>query len=152
MISFLTLNLRVLFTSLLWTKHPLDLEDGATPLRFQLRHQHAVTNNSRVLFSDVAPLFVAETYNVNTRYINAHRPSSYSAFSHARLQSIMHMQNQFLPWENVRLLGPNVGSRETLLQLAKMTHNSYFDTDHPNWYDLGDAWNKVCLANPILPS
>jgi putative lipase involved disintegration of autophagic bodies len=143
MFSLFPVALRVLFASLPWTTNQLE---GATPgLTFQLRHQHGVTNDSRVLFSDIAPSFVAGTYAVNTRHVDIQSPLSYSDFTRARLRSMRHMQSESFLWEKKKVLGPDVQSRDTLLQLAKMTHNSYFETDHPQWYEL-DGWNSVSLS------
>jgi hypothetical protein len=40
-------------------------------------------------------------------------------------------------------MGPDVESRATLLELAKMTNNAYVEPDDPAWYDLGANWNDV---------
>jgi hypothetical protein len=141
MLSLVPTTLRLLFASLLWSDEPLN---GATPLRFQLRHQHAVSNGSRVVFSDVVSSFASESYAVSAQDFDSHRPASYSAFDRARLRSMRYMQSERVAWDNVKMLGPNVQSRETLLQLAQMTHNSYFESGHPHWYDLGERWNTVC--------
>ena len=37
-------------------------------------------------------------------------------------------------------------SRETLLELAKMTNNAYVEPSDPAWYDLGTGWNSVCAV------
>ncbi|KAG5337287.1 hypothetical protein C0989_009933 [Termitomyces sp. Mn162] len=46
-----------------------------------------------------------------------------------------------LQWNEEEVIGPDVESRETLLELAKMTNNAYLCDDDPDWYDLGDSWN-----------
>ena len=46
-------------------------------------------------------------------------------------------------WEEISVPGPDVESRETLLQLAKMSNNAYVEPGDPYWYDLGGNWNSV---------
>jgi putative lipase involved disintegration of autophagic bodies len=53
---------------------------------------------------------------------------------------LRHAQSQRLLWDDVTLVGPAVDKREALLQLAKMTHNSYFAPGDAQWYAL-DRWN-----------
>ena len=57
-----------------------------------------------------------------------------------------HAENQLIRWDNVDTLGPEVESRETLLQLAKLTFNAYAaGPGKPSeWYELGE-WNTVML-------
>jgi len=140
MFSLFPNTLRLLLASFLWNKEPQAL-DGATQVRFQLRHQLASSNGSRLVFSNVAPSFAAETYAVNTRTMEIYRPSSYAHFSRARLRSMRNMQSEWHLWDGVETLGPQVRSRTTLLELAKMTYNSYYESGHQAWYDLG--WNAV---------
>lgn len=140
MFSLLPTTLRVLLASLLWTKNP---PSATSSLRFQLRHEHAVSNTSLIIFSDVAPSFTADSYGVNTRPVLTHKPSSDAAFSRARLRSLRHMQSELLQWHDEEVVGPDVENRETLLQLAKMTSNSYFEPVDKEWYDLGPRWNNV---------
>lgn len=123
--------LQFLIASLLWK------EERARPqgnsLTFELRHQHAVTDRSLLVFSDV-PKFrqlAGEDdrlqYSVKTRVTQSH------VFS------------QFLDsWDELELPGPNVTDRETLHTLATMTNNAYFqDPKKKGWYDLGPDWNSV---------
>ncbi|KII89449.1 hypothetical protein PLICRDRAFT_608546 [Plicaturopsis crispa FD-325 SS-3] len=131
--------LRLLLGTFLWTK------EIPAPLRFQLRHEHGVSNDSRILLSDVVSsnALVQETYNVNTRRIRAHRPSSFSAFSSARFRSLWNLESEILRWDEVEVDGPNVDDRQTLLTLAKMTSNAYYsDPQEKDWYTLGDDWNS----------
>jgi hypothetical protein len=139
MYSLLPVAIQTLLTSILWT----DTNDATTPLRFQLRHEHAVSNASRVVFSDTVPSLVPEVYGVNTRRVVSHRPSSMPAFSNARLRSLRHAQNDALLWKESDILGPNVKERETLLTLAKMTSNAYNQPADKAWYDLDSNWNSV---------
>jgi len=70
------------------------------------------------------------------------RPSSFTAFSRARTRSIVFGQNERLQWDEEEIVGPDVESRETLLELAKMTNNAYIEPDDSQWYDLGGVWNN----------
>ncbi|KAG1738357.1 alpha/beta-hydrolase [Suillus paluster] len=115
------------------------------PLRFELRHEHAVSPDAHVAFSDV-PLTVSlvdgnqSSYSIDTRHTTAYRPSSFSAYNDARILSMRHAQSANLPWYEAEILGPNVESRETLLELAKMTNNAYVTPDDSQWYELSDNW------------
>jgi putative lipase involved disintegration of autophagic bodies len=40
-------------------------------------------------------------------------------------------------------MGPDVESREALLELAKMTNNAYVEPQDPYWYDLRGNWSEV---------
>jgi lipase ATG15 len=59
------------------------------------------------------------------------------------MRSIRHRQSEDIPWEEDEISGPDVESRETLLELAKMTHNAYIDPDDPAWYELDRNWTVV---------
>jgi len=125
--------LQFLVTSLLWKEeHP---PPAGNSLTFELRHEHAVTNGSLQVFSDV-PKFrqlAGEDdriqYSVKTKATQSH------------------VLTQFLnSWDEVEVPGPNVTDRETLHTLAMMTSNAYFqDPKKKGWYDLGPDWNSVGL-------
>ena len=123
--------LRFLVTSLLWSEDYLRPPDNS--LTFELRHEHAVTNGSLLIFSDV-PKFrqLADEddrlhYSVKTKATRSH------------------VFTQFLnSWDEVEVPGPNVTDRETLHTLAMMTNNAYYeDPGTKSWYDLGPYWNSV---------
>ena len=123
--------LQFLVTSLLWKEECLRQPDNS--LTFELRHEHAVTNGSLLIFSDV-PKFrqlAGEDdrlqYSVKTKATQSH------AFT------------QFLnSWDEVEVPGPNVTDRETLRALAMMTNNAYYEgPGTKGWYDLGPDWNSV---------
>jgi hypothetical protein len=114
-------------------------------LTFQLRHEHGLTNNSRIVFSDIPTTRVAAlagAYEIKTRRIGLHRPTTSSI------------------WDKVEVPGPNITDRETLLQLAMMTNNAYsHDPSSKEWYDVGPNWNSVSirfvlytLLSPLPPS
>ena len=112
-------------------------------LRFQLRHQHGVTRDSHIVFADVPPSFGPDTYEIPTRDIKSYSPESHTAFMSARSRSMRYMQSQSLTWNDHDVPGPDVDKRQTLLQLAKMTSNSYFPPGDKEWYEIGSSWNSV---------
>ncbi|KAJ8586221.1 alpha/beta-hydrolase [Rhizopogon salebrosus TDB-379] len=111
-------------------------------MSLHLRHQHAITNDSRVIFANTAPSFAAaNSYAVSTLNIQTHKPQSANAFHSARLRSIRHEESERVLWNPTDVLGPNIEDRETLLTLAKMTSNAYTTPTESDWYAL-DGWNK----------
>ncbi len=52
-------------------------------------------------------------------------------------------QSAALNWQENEVSGPDVMRRETLLLLAKMTSNTYFEPHNRGWYNLTDEWNVV---------
>ncbi|KAG0702953.1 alpha/beta-hydrolase [Suillus ampliporus] len=114
------------------------------PLRFELRHEHAVSPDAHVVFSDVPVNIVygnQSLYSIDTRHTTLYRPSSLDAYNDARIRSMRHAQSANLPWYETDILEPNVESRETLLELAKMTNNAYVPRDDSQWYELGENWH-----------
>lgn len=110
---------------------PRDSEFSQNPaLNFELRHQHAVSSTAHVVFADVptAGIYVHNDvrapYRLQTQPILTYKPPSFDAYTQARIRSIRHGQSQDLPWDEEGIIGPNVESRETILQLAKMTNNA----------------------------
>lgn len=144
MFSLLPISLRALLAWNFWWADVDSWNTNATPsLRFQLRHQHAVSNTTRIVFSDMASSLVSDEYGVATQRVTSHRPLSFSAFSSARFRAMRHKQNDALLWQKTDVLGPNVTDRESLLTLAKMTGNAYTKPNAKDWYDLGSNWNAV---------
>lgn len=88
------------------------------------------------------------TYSIHTSSIKTHRPSSFASFSNAQLRSLQFGKNEWVDWEEGEILGPNVESRETLLELAKMTNNAYLEPDETGWCSLNGTWNVVRLFHP----
>lgn len=125
--------LQFLISSYLWKDQYTPSPDNS--LTFELRHEHAVTNGSLLVFSDV-PKF--------RRLSGEDDRLQYSVKTKAT-QS--HVFTQFLnSWDEVEVPGPNVTDRETLHALAMMTNNAYHDgSDKKGWYDLGPDWNSVRL-------
>ena len=120
-----------------------------TRLQFELRHQHAVSPDAHIVFTDARTWTHAltdgntTTYTIPTRRLSTFRPPSFSAHEAARIRSIRHAQSSDLPWREDELIGPDVEQRETLLELAKMTNNAYITPDDAAWYELGEAWHDV---------
>lgn len=141
MFNVLPNALRALTATLLWFSRD---RDAKVPLTFQLRHQHGVANESRVVFADIPQSFSADIYQISTTNIKAFRPESQTAFGSARLRSMRHMQTEPLEWWDEEVPGPDVAKRENLLQLARMTWNSYYAVGDKDWYDFGSDWNAVC--------
>jgi lipase ATG15 len=153
-----------LFSSFFTGDYRLDIASDnnnvSPPLKFELRHLHAVSSSSAtVLFSDVLSPELLQThtlsdpsgstkatYSIHTNSIKTHRPSSFASFSNARLSSLRFGRNEWVDWEEDEILGPNVDSRETLLELAKMTSNAYLEPDEAGWYALNGTWNVVRLS------
>lgn len=151
MLNLLPATLRFLLGSILWLdfSQPPAVLPARTPLSFQLRHEHALTNDSRVIFSDVDPSFAADSFLMSTSNIQTHRPQSAKAFHSARLRSIRYDQSEQVLWDAADVPGPNVEERETLLTLAKMTSNAYTSSTASDWYT-PEGWNKVRLPTLMI--
>jgi putative lipase involved disintegration of autophagic bodies len=152
MFNLLPTTLRLLVGSLLWLDFPRPPANAIpaplSSMSLHLRHQHAITNDSRVIFANTAPSFAAaNSYAVSTLNIQTHKPQSANAFHSARLRSIRHEESERVLWNPTDVLGPNIEDRETLLTLAKMTSNAYTTPTESDWYAL-DGWNKVCSSTP----
>ena len=152
-----------LFISFFTGNHRLDNNNVSPALKFELRHLHAVSSSSAtVLFSDVSPELLQShtlsdpsgstkvTYSIHTSPTKTHRPSSFASFSNARLRSLRFGKNERIDWKEDEILGPNVESRETLLELAKMTNNAYLEPDETGWYALNGTYNVVRLSPFVL--
>lgn len=136
--NFLPNTLQYLLASVLWHQEPLSIKPS--PLRFELRHEHAVSNLSRVVFSDIKPHsnLAQQAFEIDTRRLTAYRPVSQADFSSARFNG-----PRAVPWDEVQTEGPNIQDRESLLTLAKMTNNAYSAPTDKDWYDIGTNWNNV---------
>jgi lipase ATG15 len=160
MLPTLVASLLVHFFSLFTRRH----NDVLPTLTFELRHLHAVSSSSaRVLFSDVSSSELLQihalsdtsgstkaTYSLQTSLIKTHKPSSFASFSNARLRSLQFGENEWVDWEEDEIMGPNVESRETLLELAKMTNNAYLEPNETGWYELNGTWNVVRVFSSLL--
>jgi hypothetical protein len=138
--------LSLLYTANAWLASTVPKRPQSELLRFELRHYHAVSNSSRIIFADAPPSLVnigLDSYEMRARELISYRPSSHVAFAQARTRSLRNGQNEHLSWDEVNVLGPDVESRDVLLHLAKMTNNAYLLPDEDGWYDLGDKWSPV---------
>ncbi|PIL33088.1 hypothetical protein GSI_04537 [Ganoderma sinense ZZ0214-1] len=132
--NLLPATLQLFLTSLLWRPSP---SSAPSTLQFQLRHQHALSNASRVIFSDTKPdlAFTTNELSLRTAKTTVHKPASQALLRSARLRGA------HIPWERAEVYGPDVQDRETLLLLAKMANNAYTEPDKSDWYDIGPYWN-----------
>ena len=86
---------------------PAPVIPAAEPLRFELRHLHAVSPDARVLFHDVHAAELAalaeagepSTYALRPRRVKAHRPRSQDAFHRARVRSMRFQENEAVDWD-----------------------------------------------------
>ncbi|PSR79528.1 hypothetical protein PHLCEN_2v6989 [Hermanssonia centrifuga] len=111
-------------------------------MKFELRHAHGLSNDSsRVVFMDVPRSqseFLSPSFEVNTRQLAIPRPRSYSRFFDARRERD---GQHVLDWNDEQVPGPDINDRQTLLMLAKMTNNAYYEPGEKGWYDLNPEWN-----------
>ncbi|KAJ3874996.1 alpha/beta-hydrolase [Lentinula edodes] len=120
-------------------------------LSFELRHLHAVSSSAHVVFQDVPPVWKESSaylqqnrsFSIESRPVSSYRGPNYENQWVARVQSMKFGQSQSLNWEQEIVPGPNVESRETLLELAKMSNNAYVEVGDPGWYELGEEWNTT---------
>ncbi|KAL5490647.1 ATG15_1 [Sanghuangporus weigelae] len=108
---------------------------------FSLRHAHAIANGSRIVFANVPQSLLAEQHVLNSRLIQTYRPSSFGAFSLARESYLNGMTDADL-WIQSTIPAPDVNHRETLLTLAKMTNNAYYEPAEKEWYALDPSWGN----------
>ncbi|KAF8646685.1 hypothetical protein AX16_007098 [Volvariella volvacea WC 439] len=154
MLSLLPNSLQFLLASLLGSRvlhHATPPQPP--PLQFELRHEHALALASelapQVIFNDIplsSPLLSSSPslHTLHTTKLTTHKPNSLSAFQSARQLSFHSGQtSSSLHWLSDEVPGPDVEKRETLLELAKMTYNSYYEPGSKEWYDLGSKWNKT---------
>ncbi|KDQ18696.1 hypothetical protein BOTBODRAFT_29072 [Botryobasidium botryosum FD-172 SS1] len=115
-------------------------------LTLSLRHLHAVSPTNDIVFADVAHPALApqsahhNSHSLRTRSTRVHRPRSQEAFKSARLRSLRKQESQNVDWDEDEVDGPDVTDRATLLELAKMTYDSYITPADPDWYEIGDEW------------
>lgn len=143
----LSSTLYALLTTFLWPQQPHITNKSLT---FHLRHLHATTPSNQVLFADVqSPQSIHaqghEAYNLripSTRQLKIPRTSA-NAFHSARRRSRVYGESIALDWSEDQVEGPDVGDKEVLLTLAKMTANAYVEAGDKEWYNLPGRWNQV---------
>jgi putative lipase involved disintegration of autophagic bodies len=147
MLISLPATLNSLISSLLWASSST-LQDNTSPaITFQLRHRHAVTNTSRIIFSDVLPEFSSigdeiTQFSIKTRVNRIPRPESFTAFNEARRYPQRSLTPAF-DWYDWDVASPDISKRTTLLQLAKMSYDAYAADNTTDWHDLSDSWNST---------
>ena len=138
-------------------QHPHVRPGSASPnnvLNFHLRHFHAATSSAHVYFADAphdlsrAKSLASEPLSIVTSPVRTTRPASFRHFQEARQMSKLG-QSALLNWQEDEVPGPDVMRRETLLLLAKMTSNAYFEPYKRGWYNLTDDWNVVRYPPPL---
>lgn len=139
MLWILPTALRALLTSIFTSNE--DVGPHVEPLRFQLRQAHGVTNDTRIVFTNISPSFVSRTYEIPSKVIRTFVPESHAAFLSARSRSARYLQSESLTWRDLEVVGPHVEKRQTLLQLAEMTYDSYIHPGDKDWYTIGTGWN-----------
>ena len=145
MLFGLPASLQSIISTFLWATSPTT--PNTSLLTFQLRHQHAVTNNSRIIFSDFTPgaSFAGDEtqFTIHAQKSNIPRPESHSAFMAARANREPGL-TPMLDWDEWEVDTPDVSKRSTLLQLGRMAYNTYAmdNSTAGEWYDISDGWNS----------
>ncbi|KAH6899248.1 Alpha/Beta hydrolase protein [Coprinopsis sp. MPI-PUGE-AT-0042] len=119
--------------------------DELAPLTFHLRHRHALTNTSKVIFSDVPESAFAPDsgYRIPRRRMKVHKPSSHANFMAARNAKFQGTANSSsVEWSEDEVPGPVLEDRHSLLQFAKMAFDTYYPDNTTEWYDVReDGWS-----------
>lgn len=133
------LSILIINVNIIWAQQVI-LEQATPGLKFQLRHLHAaLPDNSRSLFANVdpsdslIPLESLQEQLVQTNFINVPKPRFTNGKAKRRSLAVD-------GWDLRTTLAPNVSDRGTLFELAKMTHNAYFEPSDKEWHDIGDNW------------
>jgi lipase ATG15 len=136
---------------MLINKHPY-LKPGqpsaSSELNFYLRHFHVETSSAHAYLADAphdrsqAKGLASVPLSIITSPVRTTRPTSLLDFQAARKVS-QRGQSALLNWQEDEVSGPDVTRRETLLLLAKVTSNTYYEPYKRGWYNLTDDWNVV---------
>ena len=143
MLISLPATLNGLISTFLWASSP-PAQNVSPAITFQLRHRHAVTNTSRIVFSDIPWEFSSfgddiPQFSIQTKFNRIPRPESFAAYNNARRNP----QRDMIDWRDWDVASPDISKRSTLLQLAKMSFDAYEADNKTQWYDLSDSWNSV---------
>lgn len=104
---------------------------------FTLRHEYATINDSlRILFADIPPSFVPERHVLKQISISTHTVRSLAILPDARIRFRLSGQTDAQLLVQSTIPAPDVNDRETLLTLAKMTNNAYYEQTGKDWYPL----------------
>ena len=150
----------------LWPWAPEPPKTSVNPLEFTLRHVHAhkgarvvlkdIMEHQRLSIAQATPEF-STSFSLTPRSTKVHRPRSQSQFFQAREASLNRLRKRrrgelvenddiAVVWDEWDVPGPDTGSRDSLLVLAKMSWNTYILPEDPAWYDLSD-WGSVSSCN-----
>ena len=146
MLLSLPATLNSLISTFLWASSPT-VQNVSSTITFQLRHRHAATNTSRIVFSDIHPEFSSigddiSQFSIQTKINSVPRPQSFAAFNEAR-RNPQRGLTPALDWRDWEVAAPDISKRTTLLQLAKMSFDAYEADNTTEWYDLSDSWNTT---------
>ncbi|RXW19553.1 hypothetical protein EST38_g6288 [Candolleomyces aberdarensis] len=145
MLFNLPLAIQTLVSTFLWTAEP-SFTDELSPLTFELRHQHGLTNASRIVFSDVKPsagFAQQNVYRIPRKRMKVSRPPSKEKYAAARKMSMEQGMSMSLDWRDDEVDGPDVSTKDALLQFAHMAFNAYYPDNTTEWYDVGDrGWDR----------
>lgn len=161
------MRLPLAFTWAIWPWAPEPPQPSLNTLEFTLRHFHA-HQAARIVLKDVLDhhrLAIAQqtpeyntTFSLVPRLTKIQRPRSQQQFFQAREASLRRERKRLrgepveneeiaVVWDEWDVPGPNTGSRDALLVLAKMTWNAYIPPEDGTWYDLGEDWGTVCTIS-----
>lgn len=117
---------------------PFRVHPPPQPLRFHLRHEHALSSSQHTIFRDIptteASAATAPDYVLSTDRLTVSRP-----------QTALSGETEWLP-EDTR--APNVSSRATLRTLAVMSSDAYVRDPSPkDWYTPSEGWHTVHLPS-----
>lgn len=150
MLFSLPATLNGLISTLLWASSPIE-QNISPAITFQLRHQHATTNTSRIIFSDIPQEFssigddVDTHFSIQTKIDRVPRPESFTAFNNAR-RNLRQDLTPALDWQDWDIASPDISKRTTLLHLAKMSFNAYAADNTSVWHDVSDSWNSTAFG------
>lgn len=150
MLINLPATLNALISTLLWATAPTE-QNIPPAITFQLRHRHAATNASRIIFSDIPSEpssfgdDVETQFSIQTKVNRIPRPESFAAFNKAR-RNPQRAVTPALDWHHWDVASPDVSKRTTLLQLAKMSLDAYKADNTTEWYDLSDSWKSTAFG------
>ena len=147
MLISLPATLSGLISTLLWASAPTE-QNIRPAITFQLRHRHAVTNTSRIIFSDISreSSFIGDgietQFSIPTSVKKIPRPESFAAFNKAR-RNPQRGLTPALDWRHWDVTSPDTSKRTTLLQLSKMSLDAYSVDNTTMWYDVSDSWDST---------
>ncbi|KAF8990612.1 Alpha/Beta hydrolase protein [Cyathus striatus] len=107
-------------------------------LTFQLRHVHAHTPEGTTVLSDIPSSLMPCEMSLPVARTRVYKPPSVASVEAYRKGRGV----KSFEWEDEEISGPDVAKRKTLLGLASMAYDTYYEPGHKEWYDVGAGWNK----------